>query len=230
MRPRLASAGFQLAGVETNGHQQDLSRGDADLIRGNRTRLLVDGPATFEAMKAAIAQARGRILLESYIVEDGGVAAEVAELLLIKAAEGVKVSLIGPIRARFDYRVFKLRGEPIHIPNAEHRQLHLTIFGRLNNPFVHGLLIACWDAYDASELTRFQSYQYWTDVWSYHEQIVDALCADDFERVGTMIGALGLPTLVVQEGGYRTRTLGTNARRFFQGLRAGAREARAKPR
>jgi DNA-binding FadR family transcriptional regulator len=76
----------------------------------------------------------------------------------------------------------KLRGEPIHIPNTEHRQLHLTIFGRLDNPFVHGLLVAYWDAYDASELTRFQSYQYWTDVWSYHEQIVSALCADDFER------------------------------------------------
>jgi acetoin utilization deacetylase AcuC-like enzyme len=29
---------------------------------------------------------------------------------------------------------------------------------------------------------------------------------------------LGLPTLVVQEGGYRTRTLGTNARHFFVGF------------
>jgi hypothetical protein len=27
---------------------------------------------------------------------------------------GVKVSLVGPLRARFDYRVFKLRGEPLH--------------------------------------------------------------------------------------------------------------------
>lgn len=76
----------------------------------------------------------------------------------------------------------KLRGEPIHIPNAEHRQLHLTIFGRLDNPFVHGLLVAYWDAYDASELTRFVRYEYWLDVWNYHERIVDALCADDFER------------------------------------------------
>jgi len=76
-------------------HLQTLAAsGDTDLIRGNRTQLLVDGPDTFAAMKAAIAQAKGRILLESYIVEDGGVAAEVAELLLIKAAEGVKVSLI----------------------------------------------------------------------------------------------------------------------------------------
>lgn len=76
-------------------HLQTLTAsGDTDLIRGNRTRLLIDGPATFEAMKAAISQARGRILLESYIVEDGGVATEVAELLLLKAAQGVQVSLI----------------------------------------------------------------------------------------------------------------------------------------
>lgn len=68
--------------------------GDADLYRGNRTRLLVDGPATFGAMKAAIAQARGRVLLQSYIVEDEGVAAEVAELLLARAAQGVSVALI----------------------------------------------------------------------------------------------------------------------------------------
>jgi acetoin utilization deacetylase AcuC-like enzyme len=33
-----------------------------------------------------------------------------------------------------------------------------------------------------------------------------------------MIAALGVQTLVVQEGGYRTRTLGVNARNFFEGL------------
>jgi acetoin utilization deacetylase AcuC-like enzyme len=44
----------------------------------------------------------------------------------------------------------------------------------------------------------------------------------DFERNGGMLGALRVPTLVVQEGGYRTRTLGVNARRFFEGLAAAA--------
>lgn len=44
------------------------------------------------------------------------------------------------------------------------------------------------------------------------------LTATDFTRNGEAIGALGLPTLVVQEGGYRTRTLGINARHFFEGL------------
>ncbi|HQU16285.1 MAG: acetylpolyamine amidohydrolase [Chromatiales bacterium 21-64-14] len=45
-----------------------------------------------------------------------------------------------------------------------------------------------------------------------------ALRAEDFRNNGRLIGALGLPTLVVQEGGYRTRTLGVNARHFFEGL------------
>ena len=44
------------------------------------------------------------------------------------------------------------------------------------------------------------------------------LTTRDFHENGRMIGALGLPTLVTQEGGYRTRSLGQNARHFFQGL------------
>ncbi len=48
-----------------------------------------------------------------------------------------------------------------------------------------------------------------------------SLEADDFEAVGKMIGSLHLPTLVVQEGGYDTRVLGINARRFFSGLWSG---------
>ncbi|GAB4259809.1 MAG: hypothetical protein Kow0092_08270 [Deferrisomatales bacterium] len=49
-----------------------------------------------------------------------------------------------------------------------------------------------------------------TGTWS--------LGARDFRENGRLVGQLGLPTLVVQEGGYRIRTLGTNARAFFEGL------------
>ena len=48
-----------------------------------------------------------------------------------------------------------------------------------------------------------------TGTWS--------LGAKDFEANGRMLGSLHLPTLVVQEGGYRTRTLGKNAKSFFPG-------------
>jgi acetoin utilization deacetylase AcuC-like enzyme/GNAT superfamily N-acetyltransferase len=52
-----------------------------------------------------------------------------------------------------------------------------------------------------------------TGTWS--------LKSGDFEKNGRMIGDLGVPVLVIQEGGYRHRTLGANARSFFKGLAAG---------
>ena len=52
----------------------------------------------------------------------------------------------------------------------------------------------------------------------------------DFRSIGQMIGEAGYPTVVIQEGGYRVRTLGANARNFFVGLAKGASERRrAKP-
>ena len=76
----------------------------------------------------------------------------------------------------------KLESEPVHIPAAEHRRFHLAIFRRLDNPFVHGLLAAYWDIYETVQLTRLASYAYWLEVWSYHQRIVEALCADDLEE------------------------------------------------
>jgi DNA-binding FadR family transcriptional regulator len=76
----------------------------------------------------------------------------------------------------------KLRGTPIHVPNSEHREFHLKIYSRLDNPFVQGLLAAYWDAYEASEMTRFMDYQYWVDVWNYHQRIAEALSNNDLEQ------------------------------------------------
>lgn len=45
-------------------------------------------------MKSAITRARGRILLESYIVDDSAMADELAELLARKVSQGVQVALI----------------------------------------------------------------------------------------------------------------------------------------
>jgi len=53
-----------------------------------------------------------------------------------------------------------------------------------------------------------------TGTWS--------LSYKDFTNNGRMIGAMRLPIVVVQEGGYRIRSLGVNARHFFQGLHEGA--------
>lgn len=64
------------------------------LVTGNRVRLLVDGPATYEAMFAAIRAAGDHINLETYIFEDDEVGREFARVLLEKQAAGVQVNLI----------------------------------------------------------------------------------------------------------------------------------------
>jgi DNA-binding FadR family transcriptional regulator len=76
----------------------------------------------------------------------------------------------------------KLRGNRVHIPNSEHRELHLMFFKRLDNPFVDGLLRAYWDAYFEMELSRYADYEYWIEVWTYHQRIVQAVCDGEMEE------------------------------------------------
>lgn len=76
----------------------------------------------------------------------------------------------------------KLRGSPIEIPHPEHRELHLTIYRRLDNPFVTGILIAYWDAYESVGLNFFTDYNYLTEVWTYHQKMVDAICDKKYDE------------------------------------------------
>lgn len=76
----------------------------------------------------------------------------------------------------------KLNQARIQIPSQEHRELHLAIFRRLNNPFVLGLLEAYWDAYEAAELNTYADYAYLCSVWTYHERIVSAIEGGEYEQ------------------------------------------------
>ena len=64
------------------------------LTTGNEVRLLQDGPATYQAMIAAIHAAQDHINMETYILEDDEVGQRFAEALLAKQAQGVQVNLI----------------------------------------------------------------------------------------------------------------------------------------
>jgi acetoin utilization deacetylase AcuC-like enzyme len=57
--------------------------------------------------------------------------------------------------------------------------------------------------------------------------ITDPICdlavsTDGFERCGALVAQLGLPTVVLQEGGYDVANLGENVRRWLVGLRGSA--------
>ena len=64
------------------------------LTTGNEVRLLQDGPATYQAMVAAIAAAEDHINMETYILDDDEVGERFAQALLAKQAQGVQVNLI----------------------------------------------------------------------------------------------------------------------------------------
>lgn len=76
----------------------------------------------------------------------------------------------------------KLKRTPVQVPHEEHRNLHLSIFKRLENPFVTGILEAYWEAYEAVGLNVFAGgYEYLQEVWRYHQRMVEAICNGDIQ-------------------------------------------------
>lgn len=74
----------------------------------------------------------------------------------------------------------KLGGSPIQIPYDEHRELHMLIYRRLDNPFVSGVLEAYWAAYEALGLGTYADIAYLKTVWTYHRKMVEAICRGDY--------------------------------------------------
>jgi cardiolipin synthase A/B len=64
------------------------------LTAGNAVTLLQDGPATYQAMLAAIESARDHINMETYILDDDEVGQRFAAALIAKQKSGVQVNLI----------------------------------------------------------------------------------------------------------------------------------------
>jgi cardiolipin synthase len=64
------------------------------LVVGNKVVLLQDGPATFQAMLAAVRDARDHINMETYTIEDDEVGNRFADALIAKQAQGVQVNLV----------------------------------------------------------------------------------------------------------------------------------------
>ncbi len=66
----------------------------APLVRGNDGTLLIDGPATHRAMFDAIGAARDHVNLETYILEADETGQRLADLLIRKRGEGVRVNVL----------------------------------------------------------------------------------------------------------------------------------------
>ena len=76
----------------------------------------------------------------------------------------------------------KLNTRPIEIPFYEHRDFHLLMYSRLNNPFVTGLLEAYWQMYEEAGLNRYTDISYQQKVWEYHEKIVETIQQGEYSN------------------------------------------------
>ncbi len=85
-------------GDETNIFDKHLALEEeiigSPLVVGNKVELLVDGPTTYDAMFAAIENAKDHVNMETFIIEDDEVGRRFAELLTSKQKSGVQVNLI----------------------------------------------------------------------------------------------------------------------------------------
>jgi cardiolipin synthase len=90
--------GLQKRGQDTGIFDRHLAIEEAivgsPLTTGNKVLLLKDGPATYQAMLAAILKARDHINMETYIFEDDEVGRQFAQALIDKQTQGVQVNLI----------------------------------------------------------------------------------------------------------------------------------------
>lgn len=64
------------------------------VLRGNRTRLLVDGEETFPSLFSGLERARNYALVQFYTIRDDRVGRRLRDLLLDRAREGVRVYLL----------------------------------------------------------------------------------------------------------------------------------------
>lgn len=93
---------------------------------------------------------------------------EEAAALLVEEDINRLEQLIQEARAKLMYK-------PVEIPFFEHRNFHMLMYSRLDNPFVIGLLEAYWQMYEETGLNRYSDMEYQIRVWNYHEKIVETI-------------------------------------------------------
>lgn len=116
-----------------------------------------------------------------------------------------------PVVAGFDDERGAGDGEGLNINlPMPHRSPESVFFDKL------GVALAALERFQPDALVLSLGF----DIYREDPQSQVDVSTEGFGRLGATVGALGLPTLVVQEGGYHLATLAQNAAAFFSGLQS----------
>ncbi|NMB58745.1 MAG: FadR family transcriptional regulator [Chloroflexi bacterium] len=140
-------------------------------IRKNKYRFT---PAVTASLSYAIMEDQSRFDLFADLRK------HLEDAYFVEAATLLTAEDIQSLRFLIEQARKKLNTSPIVIPFYEHRDFHLLMYSRLNNPFVIGLLEAYWQMYEEAGLNRYTDISYQQKVWQYHERIVDSIQQRDF--------------------------------------------------
>lgn len=204
------------------------------LVLGNKVVLLQDGPATYEAMFAAIRGARAHVNIESYIIDDEVIGLKFAELLLERQAQGVQVNVIydsvgalGTKQAYFDRLtaagVAVLEFNPINpltvrkpwtLNHRDHRKL-MIVDGR--TAFLGGINIS--SVYSSGSFPgRSDAGRVGDKGWRDTDIQIDGPVVADFQRLfletwnkqrGTPVGAKEYFPVLLPQGNELVRAIGS---------------------
>jgi cardiolipin synthase A/B len=167
------------------------------LVAGNEARILIDGPATFQSMFAAVRAARDHINLETYIFDDGPVGERLASLLMEKVSQGVTVNIlydsVGSIKTPVEFfdrlkargikvcefnPVNPLKGRGWRINNRDHRKI-LIVDGR--TAFTGGINIS--GVYSAGSFGSKRKQAALDKGWRDTHVQIDGPAAAEFQRL-----------------------------------------------
>jgi len=107
---------------------------------------------------------------------------KVEQAWFITAAEKLDNSDIEKLQKCVNRAKEKLNGNPIQIPYQEHKELHLSIYEKLDNVFVSGILSTYWTLYEAVGMNLYTDLAYQQKVWDFHGEIIGAIRSGELEK------------------------------------------------
>jgi DNA-binding FadR family transcriptional regulator len=76
----------------------------------------------------------------------------------------------------------KLHSQPPQNPLEEHKEFHMCMYRKIQNPYVQGVLEAYWIMYEVTGMAIYTDMQYLEQVWKYHQGMVEALQSGEIDR------------------------------------------------
>lgn len=76
----------------------------------------------------------------------------------------------------------KLHSRPPQIPIEEHKEFHLSMYRKISNPYVQGILESYWIMYEVTGMAVYTDLQYLEQVWRYHQHMIEALQRGEMDR------------------------------------------------